>query len=153
MVRIRMKRMGRRHRPFYRINAIEKREPRDGRVIEELGWFDPIETNPERQISLKIERIKHWMNHGAQPSDAVMDLLCKHEVVDGAEWAAKREARVVKKKAEINAARDVAAAEAKAKAEAEAKAAAEAEAEAKAKAEAEAAAAAAEPAAEGGDDA
>ena len=42
MVVLRLKRLGRRHRPFYRLNAMDKRAPRDGRVIEELGWFDPI---------------------------------------------------------------------------------------------------------------
>ena len=132
MVRLRLKRMGRRHRPFYRLNAIEKRAPRDGRVIEPLGWFDPMVQDPEKAVSLKPERIKYWLSQGAQPSDAVMDLLIRHDVVDGAEYQADRERRLAKKRASIVEAKqaEIAAkeAEAKAKAEEEAKAAAEAKA-------------------------
>jgi small subunit ribosomal protein S16 len=71
--------MGRKHRPFYRINAMDKRAPRNGRVIEELGWFDPV--GPEdKQVSLKNERIEYWLSVGAQPSDTVRSLLRKNGI-------------------------------------------------------------------------
>jgi small subunit ribosomal protein S16 len=74
-----MKRMGRRHRAFFRINAIESRNPRDGRVIEELGWYDPIATTDE-QLNLNRERIEYWLSVGAQPSETVRDLLKKNGI-------------------------------------------------------------------------
>ena len=73
MVVLRLKRMGRRHRPFYRVNAMDKRAPRDGRVIEELGWFDPVKGDDE--YSRKNDRIEYWLSVGAQPSDTVRTLL------------------------------------------------------------------------------
>ena len=90
MVRIRLKRMGRRNRPFFRINAIEKRTKRDGKIIEKLGWYDPIEKNPEKAMKLDIERIKYWLSVGAQPSEKVQALLNRHGVkkpAPGEPWA------------------------------------------------------------------
>jgi small subunit ribosomal protein S16 len=76
MVVLRLKRFGRRHRPFYRVCAMDKRAPRNGKVLEELGWFDPI--GPEdKQTSLKLDRIDYWLSVGAQPSDTVKSLLRK----------------------------------------------------------------------------
>lgn len=80
MVVLRMKRMGRIRRPFYRIGAMDKRSPRNGRVIEELGWYDPITTDPTRIINLKADRIHYWLSVGAQPSQTVADLLKKHDI-------------------------------------------------------------------------
>lgn len=80
MVKIRMKRMGRRHRPFYRINAMDARSPRDGKVIEELGRYDPLEPDESKQVVLKTERIQYWLNEGAQPSETVANLLRKHGI-------------------------------------------------------------------------
>ena len=74
-VRLRLKRLGRRHRSFYRVAAVDSREPRDGRVIEELGWYDPQAKELDKQISLNRERIEHWLGVGAQPSDTVEKLL------------------------------------------------------------------------------
>lgn len=74
MVVLRLKRMGRTHRPFYRLNAIDKRAPRDGRVIEELGWFDPVAPE-DKQLNLKVDRIDYWLSVGAQPSQTVANLL------------------------------------------------------------------------------
>jgi len=54
---------------------MDGRTPRDGRVIEELGWYDPQAKDPEKQVSLKRERIEHWLGVGAQPSDTVRKLL------------------------------------------------------------------------------
>ena len=56
---------------------MDSRSPRDGRVIEELGWYDPNAKNPEEEVSLKRERIEYWLSVGAQPSDTVRDLLKK----------------------------------------------------------------------------
>jgi small subunit ribosomal protein S16 len=75
MVVLRLKRMGRAHRPFYRLGAMDKRSPRDGRVIEELGWYDPVGKGD--QINFKTDRVKHWISVGAQPSETVANLLKK----------------------------------------------------------------------------
>ncbi len=79
-VRLRLKRMGRAHRSFFRLSAMDSRNPRDGRVIEELGWYDPHAKDTEEQISLKRERIEYWLDVGAQPSDTVCDLLKKNGI-------------------------------------------------------------------------
>jgi len=79
-VRIRLKRFGRRHLSFYRVNAMEGRAPRDGRVIEELGWYDPGAKEADKQASLKRERIEYWLSKGAQPSDTVARLLKRHGI-------------------------------------------------------------------------
>ena len=80
-VRLRLKRFGRRHLPFFRINAVDSHRPRDGRVLEELGWYDPLAKTPDQQVSLKRERIEYWLDKGAQPSDTVRDLLKKNGIV------------------------------------------------------------------------
>ena len=74
-VKIRMKRFGRRHQAFFRLNAMDVRSPRDGRVIEELGWYDPCAKDVNKQLSLNRERIEHWLKVGAQPSPTVRQLL------------------------------------------------------------------------------
>ena len=74
MVVLRLKRMGRKHRPFYRLNAMDRRSPRDGRVIEQLGWYDPLAPE-DRQVSVNIERADYWLSVGAQPSRTVATLL------------------------------------------------------------------------------
>jgi small subunit ribosomal protein S16 len=78
MVVLRLKRFGRTHRPFFRLNAMDKRAPRNGRVIEELGWFDPI-APADRQLSINVERVNHWLSVGAQPSRTVRTLLKRIE--------------------------------------------------------------------------
>jgi len=80
VVRLRLKRMGRRHRPFYRISAMDARSPRDGRVIEELGYYDPLAKDEDRQVKLDAERIRYWLSQGATPSDTVRHLLKKHGI-------------------------------------------------------------------------
>ncbi|MFO0826898.1 MAG: 30S ribosomal protein S16 [Phycisphaerales bacterium] len=75
MVVLRLKRMGRAHHPFYRLGAMDKRSPRDGRVIEHLGWYDPVAK--DNQIKFDEARVKHWLAVGAQPSETVADLLKK----------------------------------------------------------------------------
>ncbi len=76
MVVLRLKRMGRAHRPFYRLGAMDKRSPRDGRVIEQLGWYDPMGP-ADKQMNLKVDRIDYWLSVGAQPSETVASLLKK----------------------------------------------------------------------------
>ena len=76
-VKLRLKRTGRRHLPCYRLNAVDSRAPRDGRVIEELGLYDPLQKEVNKQISFKRERIEYWLSVGAQPSDTVANLLEK----------------------------------------------------------------------------
>ncbi|UCD28658.1 MAG: 30S ribosomal protein S16 [Planctomycetota bacterium] len=77
MVRIRLKRTGRRHRSSYRLTAVDSRSSRDGRVLEELGYYDPANKNPDLQHNLKKDRIEYWLSVGARPSDTVRDLLKK----------------------------------------------------------------------------
>lgn len=144
-VKIRMTRMGRRHRPFFRINAVDGRAPRDGRVLEKLGHLDPLVKDPEKQLVLNRERVEYWLDQGAIPSDTVSDILLKQGIQH--KYAEQKAARLAKARAIAkakgklyNTAQKVAVQkqldEEKAAAEAAAKAAEEA---AKAKAEAEAA--------------
>ncbi len=89
MVRIRMKSFGRRHRPFYRICAMDSRTGRDGRAIEELGHYDPMVRNTDARTVLKISRIRYWLSVGAQPSEKVAALLRRHKVAKpapGEDW-------------------------------------------------------------------
>lgn len=77
-VHIRMTKLGRNHRPFFRIVAIDHRQPRDGRFIEELGTYDPMVKNTDERVRLNPERIKHWLSVGAKPSERVATLLKKY---------------------------------------------------------------------------
>ena len=79
-VKLRLKRFGRRHRRFYRISAVDARCPRDGRVLEELGWYDPEASAPDQQTSLKRDRVEYWLGVGAQPTEIVRDLLARHGI-------------------------------------------------------------------------
>jgi small subunit ribosomal protein S16 len=72
-VHIRLKRQGRRKRPFYRIIAIDSRSRREGREIERLGWYDPVQSG--LSVELKEDRIFHWLKEGAIPTDTVNSLL------------------------------------------------------------------------------
>lgn len=73
-----MKKLGRKHRPFFRIVAIDSRQPRDGRIIEELGCYDPMVKKTEDRVQLRPDRIKYWLGVGAQPSEKVSVLLQKY---------------------------------------------------------------------------
>lgn len=99
MVRIRMQRGGRRHVNYFRINAIEKRVKRDGQVLENLGWYNPQAKEKADQVSLNVDRIKHWLSTGAQPSDTVLHLLIKANIVEGKEWQEKLAKRIESVKA------------------------------------------------------
>ena len=77
-VAIRMKRMGRKNREYYRICATDRRSPRDGRVIEELGTYDPHVPETDARCTLVGPRVDYWLSVGAQPSDAVRVLIKKY---------------------------------------------------------------------------
>ena len=77
-VRIRMKKLGRKKRSFFRICAVDSRCPRDGRVLEELGTYDPMLPETDARAILKGERIDYWLNVGAQPSVNVKVLIKKY---------------------------------------------------------------------------
>ena len=91
-VTIRMKMMGRKHRPFFRICAVDSRKPRDGRVLEELGTYDPMVSETDARALLKAERIAYWLGVGAQPSQRVKTLIKKYGA-DGTHLVQQRTAR------------------------------------------------------------
>ncbi|MBT4863815.1 MAG: 30S ribosomal protein S16 [Planctomycetaceae bacterium] len=72
-----MKKLGRKHRPFFRICAMDSRKPRDGRAIEELGHYDPMVRDKSQRVTLNLERIEYWLSVGATPSDKVAVLIKK----------------------------------------------------------------------------
>jgi len=73
-----MKKMGRKHRQFFRIVAIDSRQPRDGRVIEELGTYDPQVKDTDARVTLRPDRVRYWQGVGAKPSENVAVLLNKY---------------------------------------------------------------------------
>jgi small subunit ribosomal protein S16 len=77
-VKIRFKRMGRKNAAFFRLSAIDSRSPRDGRVIEELGYYNPREKDASKQFVAKLDRCRHWLDVGAVPSETVSSLLKKN---------------------------------------------------------------------------
>lgn len=80
MVKIRLKRMGMKKKPFYRLVVTDSRSPRDGRFIEEIGYYNPM-TQPA-DINVDNERAKYWLGVGAQPTDTVRVLLKKTGVIE-----------------------------------------------------------------------
>ena len=79
MVKIRLRRMGAKKNPYYRIVVADSRSPRDGRCIEELGTYDP-QANPSA-ITVDVEKAQNWIKNGAQPTDTVRGLLKKAGVL------------------------------------------------------------------------
>ena len=79
-VKIRLKRMGMKKKPFYRVVVADVMSPRDGRFIEEIGYYNPM-TQPA-EIKVDGERAKYWLVSGAQPTDTVRALLKKSNIVD-----------------------------------------------------------------------
>ena len=71
MVKIRLRRMGAKKAPFYRIVVADSRSPRDGRCIEEIGYFDPMKDS----VNINQERLEYWMGIGAQPTDRVKSIV------------------------------------------------------------------------------
>ena len=79
MVKIRLRRMGAKKAPFYRVVVADSRFPRDGRFIEEIGYYDPTK-NPS-VVSIDADKAKQWLSNGAQPTDTVRELLKKASVL------------------------------------------------------------------------
>jgi small subunit ribosomal protein S16 len=80
MVKIRLRRMGAKKNPFYRIVVADSRYPRDGRFIEEIGYYDPMQE--PSVVKVDPEKAKDWIAKGAQPTDTVKALFKKHGVID-----------------------------------------------------------------------
>jgi small subunit ribosomal protein S16 len=91
MVVIRMARGGAKNRPFYNIVVADSRMPRDGRFIERIGFYNPKAAESEPRYRIALDRVAHWVGHGAQPSDAVKKLIKrgKAEIAVKPEAAAK----------------------------------------------------------------
>ena len=81
MVKIRLRRMGAKKAPFYRVVVADSRFPRDGRFIEEIGYYDPMKQPAE--IKVNNEKAAQWMKNGAQPTDTVRILLKKSGAIEG----------------------------------------------------------------------
>ena len=79
-VKIRLRRMGAKKAPFYRVVVADSRSPRDGRFIEEIGYYNPM-TNPA-EIKSNAEKAQTWLKNGAQPTETVKSLLKKSEIID-----------------------------------------------------------------------
>lgn len=79
MVKLRLKRMGKKGRPFYRIVAADSRSPRDGRFIEEIGTYDPMKA--ENKVVLDTDAAVRWIKNGAQPTDTVRSILSKEGIL------------------------------------------------------------------------
>ena len=78
-VKMRLRRMGAKKKPFYRVIVADSRSPRDGRFIEEIGYYNPM-TNPA-EIKIDAEKAKTWLTNGAQPTETVKSLLKKSEIL------------------------------------------------------------------------
>ncbi|MBN3564012.1 30S ribosomal protein S16 [Aliamphritea spongicola] len=75
MVTIRLARSGAKKRPFYHLSVADSRNPRDGRFIERVGFFNPLAKGQEERLRVNLERVEHWVSKGAQVSDRVAALL------------------------------------------------------------------------------
>ncbi|MBR6313075.1 MAG: 30S ribosomal protein S16 [Clostridia bacterium] len=78
-VKIRLRRMGAKKAPFYRVVVADSRYPRDGRFIEEIGYYDPMKDPAD--IKIDAEKAQKWLNNGAQPTDTVKALLKKSDII------------------------------------------------------------------------
>lgn len=81
VVKIRLKRFGRKNHAFWRINAIDSRTPRDGKVLEELGYYDPTNKDQAKQVIINKARFEFWIKNGARPSETVAQIAKR--AVDG----------------------------------------------------------------------
>lgn len=79
MVVIRLSRGGAKKRPFYHLVVADKRSSRNGRFIEELGYFNPIASGKDVRLTINMERVQHWIVNGAQPSDRVKSLISSYK--------------------------------------------------------------------------
>ena len=79
MVKIRLARHGRKRRPFYRVVAADVNAPRDGKFLEILGTYNPVEKDESKELTLKIDRVDHWLSVGAKPTDTAAALIKKYK--------------------------------------------------------------------------
>jgi small subunit ribosomal protein S16 len=135
-VKLRLMRMGRRNRAFFRINAVDGRTPRDGTILEKLGHYDPVEKDSAKQVVLNQERVKYWLDKGAIPSDTVSQILLRNGIKH--KYAVQQTARRAKARASARAKGKLFTKAERIAAERAAKGIADKEQEAKVKAEAEA---------------
>ena len=80
-VRLRLTRMGRKNRPFYRVGAYDVRTRRDGRAIEYLGHYDPLVEDFDKSVELDLDRVKHWIDPGAKCSETVASFIKRKGMV------------------------------------------------------------------------
>lgn len=78
MLSIRLSRVGKKKQPFYRVVVIDRKRARDGRFVEIVGTYNPLKNPPD--VQLDVERVKHWLGHGAQPSDTVRSFIRKQKI-------------------------------------------------------------------------
>ncbi|MDR1907274.1 MAG: 30S ribosomal protein S16 [Holosporales bacterium] len=106
-LKIRMARGGAKKRPFYRIVVAESTSPRDGRFIERVGHYNPLLPNDNAErVVVNAERVKHWIGHGAMPSERVALLLAQAEVIPGTATPTRPKKSAPKKKAQERLARE-----------------------------------------------
>jgi small subunit ribosomal protein S16 len=114
-MKIRLARAGSKKRPFYRIVAADSRMPRDGRFIEKLGTYNPLlPKDSEERVKMNMERVQHWLDQGAQPTDRIARMLEAAGVRDKAERSNPQKAepgKKAKERAEQKAAKAAAASE------------------------------------------
>jgi small subunit ribosomal protein S16 len=79
-VKLRFNRMGRSHAAFFRLAAVDSRSPRDGRIIESLGFYDPVGKDQSKQVKIDLDRAKYWLDQGAIPSGTVSSILKKQGI-------------------------------------------------------------------------
>ena len=84
VVKIRLQKLGRRNRAFFRIVVSDARVKRQGAYLEKLGHYDPVEGKKEKQVTINIERYNHWLKQGAQATEAVENLVRKFGAMQGA---------------------------------------------------------------------
>ena len=80
-VKIRLKRLGKKKAPFYRVVVADSRYPRNGRFIEEIGYYDPMVADESKQVVIDADAAKKWIGNGAQPTDTVRAILKKQGVI------------------------------------------------------------------------
>tara|TARA_B100000508_G_C11429554_1_gene262642 strand:- start:708 stop:1088 length:381 start_codon:yes stop_codon:yes gene_type:complete len=114
MLTIRLARTGAKKRPFYHVVATDSRNPRDGRFVERLGYFNPVARGKELRLDLNLDRINEWKSKGAQFSDRVISLVKEAENPNKKRPAKKKKKPAVEAKPEEAAAEEAAPEEAKA---------------------------------------
>lgn len=94
MLAIKLKRIGKKHQPSFRVVVAEKRSKLGGRYVEDIGWFNP----KTDEFNVKKERVAHWLKNGAQPTDTVHNLLIKSGVITGSKIPVHKKKKVEKEK-------------------------------------------------------